>query len=252
MAWQLDSGTADLMVAVRKAAAALGDPDPVERPRHSLEMLGLVDRCKSLFAATHLLLERGFVHEAVILDRPLFTDSLFLAEYASVDEQRRVELVIGWSKASIASLESLFRDGAADAQTLAARRTQSAARHKELEEYARRHNARSKRWQPDEHAKDLAIKHGREDGFRTLVVVQQFVHGATSATAGRYSKVAEDTVEVGGPAVDLDSWAEAAGLFAADSMLHATRAACRIFDWQEPLELDDLFQQVERAAENLE
>jgi hypothetical protein len=64
-------------------------------------VLALFDRCRSLLGAIRLLLAHGFVHEAVMLGRSLFTDSLMLAEYASADERRRVELVIGWSIASL-------------------------------------------------------------------------------------------------------------------------------------------------------
>jgi hypothetical protein len=64
-------------------------------------VLALFDRCRSLLGAIRLRLAHGFVHEAVMLGRSLFTDSLMLAEYASADERRRVELVIGWSIASL-------------------------------------------------------------------------------------------------------------------------------------------------------
>jgi hypothetical protein len=40
-----------------------------ERVWHELEILALFDRCRSLHRATLLLLEQGFVHEAVMLDR---------------------------------------------------------------------------------------------------------------------------------------------------------------------------------------
>jgi hypothetical protein len=40
-----------------------------ERVWHELEIRALFDRCRSLHRATLLLLEQGFVHEAVMLDR---------------------------------------------------------------------------------------------------------------------------------------------------------------------------------------
>jgi hypothetical protein len=250
--WKLDSESDELVTAVRKVAAALGDPGPTERPRHSLEVLALVDRCRSMLVATHLLLERGFVHEAVMLGRPLFTDSLMLAEYAAANETRRVELVMGWSIASLGAVEGLFRDARRlRGKDVAAALTGLAERRKAHEDYARRHGARLKAWWPDAHAKELALKHGREDEYGALLVTQQFVHGATSAISARYTKVTEDTVEVGGPAVDLETWGRSAALFAANSMLHAARAGCSIFAWQEPPRIDELFEKIEQASDEL-
>jgi hypothetical protein len=59
------------------------------------------------------------------------------------------------------------------------------------------------------------------------------------------TKIADDTLAVGGPAADFDTWAPPAGLFAANSLLHACRAACDIFAWDEPAELQTLLDQVD-------
>jgi hypothetical protein len=251
--WKLDSATNDLAAAVRKVGADIGDTEPVKRPRHSLEVLGLFDRCRSLFAATHLLLTHRFVHEAVMLGRPLFTDSLMLTEYASANETQRVELVMGWSIASLAAVEGIFLDARRSrGKDVAAALTGLAERRREYEEYARRQGVeRLRAWQPDDHAKRLASKHGREDEYGALLVTQQFVHGSTSAVSTRVSKIAEDTVEVGGSAVDLESWGRAAALFGANSMLHAARAGCGIFGWQEPPKVEELFQRVKQASDDL-
>lgn len=97
--------------------------------------------------------------------------------------------------------------------------------------------------------KRLALKHGRADEYTALLVTNQFLHGGTAAVSGRYSQVTENTVEVGGPAVELETWARDAGLFAANSMLHAARAACAIFGWEEPPELEELLQRIETMVE---
>jgi hypothetical protein len=60
------------------------------------------DRWRSLLGAIRLLIAHNFAHEAVMLGRALFTDSLTLAEYAARDERGRAELVIGWSMAGLA------------------------------------------------------------------------------------------------------------------------------------------------------
>jgi hypothetical protein len=68
----------------------VGAGERTERIWHELEILALFDRCRSLHRAVLVLLSHdGFVHEAVMLGRPLFTDSLALAELAAVDEKRR-------------------------------------------------------------------------------------------------------------------------------------------------------------------
>ncbi|HEV3477897.1 MAG TPA: hypothetical protein VG144_00450 [Gaiellaceae bacterium] len=76
-----------------------------------------------------------------------------------------------------------------------------------------------------------------------------FVHGSTLAVSQRYSRAADETVAVGGPAVELDLWARDAGLFAAHSLLHATRAICRIFGWPEPPDVERLLKRVEEIFE---
>lgn len=244
MKWRLDSETMDVMTAASKLVGELGGGELAERPRHSLDVLALFDRCRSLLGAIRLLLAHGFVHEAVMLGRPLFTDSLMLAEYASADERRRVELVIGWSIASLGAVEGLFRDAGSRGEDVAEALSKLAERRAELEEYARRHGAGSRSWQPDDHAKQLALKQGRGDEYTALLVANQFVHGATAAVSERYSQVTENTVEVGGPAVELETWARDAGLFAANSALHAARAACAIFGWEEPPELEALLRRI--------
>jgi hypothetical protein len=188
-----------------------------------------------------------------MLGRPLFTDSLMLAEYASANERRRVELVMGWSMASLAAVEGIFLDARRlRGKDVAAALTGLTERRREYEDYARRHGARSRAWRPDDHAKELALKHGREDEYGAFLVTQQFVHGATSAISARYSKVTEDTVAVGGPAVDLETWGRSAALFAANSMLHAARAGCAIFGWREPPQIDELFEKIKQASDELD
>jgi hypothetical protein len=68
-----------------------------EGPRHFLEILALYDRCSSVFNAICVLLKNGHVHEPVLLTRPLFTESLMLAELAATPEPQRAGLVLGWA-----------------------------------------------------------------------------------------------------------------------------------------------------------
>jgi hypothetical protein len=119
---------------------------------------------------------------------------------------------------------------------------------RQLNSYARRHDAGTIRpWRPDE--KKLANERGRGDEYLDFRLTHHFVHGSTVALTQRYTKVGDDTIEVGGPAAHLAVWAEGAALFAASSLLHATQAASRIYDWSEPRELADLMHRTEELAE---
>jgi hypothetical protein len=238
------------MTKTGKLVAALGGGEIFKQPRHLLEILALFDRCRSMLGATQHLLLHNFVHEAVMLGRPLFTDSLALTELAAVDERKRGGLVLGWEMASLAGLEGVFR--AVESHTDMSRGfAYIKERRAQVERYARRHGFSTRQWKPDDHARDLAEKHGRGEEYGDLLITHHFVHGTTIATSQRYSLVGEETVEIGGPAVNLELWANSAGLFAASSTLHAARAVCRILGWDEPGELEALLAESETLAEKL-
>lgn len=239
-----DDPVIELMTEASTVVGSVGGGAVAERRRHELDVLGVFDRCRSLLGAIRLLLANKFTHEAVMLGRPLFADSLFLMEYAAVDERRRTDMVVGWTMASLSDLEGIVRSKADDAalRTIAAQRTA-------LEGYARRHGARTRFWRPDDHVKPLSKKHGRTEEYTGLLVAQHFVHGSTLAVSQRYAQVSEDSIEVGGPAVEHDAWARDAGLFAAESTLLAARAACAIFGWEEPPEIERLLRRIEEMVE---
>jgi hypothetical protein len=231
----------DRMTRVSLLAGSLGGGATSERPRHDLEVLGLFDRCRSLLGAVRLLLAHNFVHEAVMLGRPLFTDSLALAEFAAVDARRRGELVVGWALGGLADLEGIVRHASSPSEDASDEQLfDLGPRRAELEAYARRHGFSTKHWRPDDHAKTLAEKHGRGGEYAALLITHQFVHGSANAVSQRYSKATDDTVAIGGPAAQLEVWASDAGNFASYSTLHAARAACKIFGWAEPSELAEL------------
>jgi hypothetical protein len=239
------------MTRVSTLVGSLGGGRYSKRARHEIDVVALFDRCRSMLGAIRLLLAHNFVHEAVILGRPLFTDSLALAELASIDEKRRGDLVIGWELGSLDALEGILRDDESRGVDQSDGLAKVAERRSEVEAYARREGFRTRRWQPDDHAKALADKHGRGDEYSALLLTHLFVHGTTLATAQRYSQVAEDAVEIGGPAVELRVWANDAGLFAAVSTLYAARAICQILGWEEPPELETLLAECEARAERL-
>jgi hypothetical protein len=238
--------TKQLLASVSTLAAGVGGGEAVERPRHHLEIAATYDRCRSLFGAVCLLLASGFVHEAVILVRPLFTDSLMLAEMAALEEPRRLKLIVAWWLDSLAELEGTFREARSRGDDVTTELAHIQQRRGDLHEYARERGIRTRKWRPDRHAKALASKHGRGGEYVDLLITHHFVHGSTLAGEQRYSRDEDDAVAVGGPAADLETWAPGTAHFAATSMLHATRAVCEIFRWPEPPELERLLQHVLR------
>src|SRR5262245_3311648 len=132
-----DKPMLDLLTKASECVAGLGGHEMVGDP-HDADVLALFDRCRSMLGAIRLLLWQDFVHEAVLLGRPLFNDSLTLAELARVEYSRRAELVIGWKMASLADLEGVALhqqsrgdDATEELQWIAEQRAQ-------VEEYARR------------------------------------------------------------------------------------------------------------------
>jgi hypothetical protein len=192
-----------------------------------------------MVGATRLLLGHDFVHEAVILARPLFTDSLTLAEIAAARETERKQLALGREMAGLADLEGVLREAESRGGNIEIGMAKIAERRADLEDFARRENP--------EHAplaagqlKDLAAKHREGDEYLDLRFTHLFVHGSTSVTMDRFSQQDDGTWEVDVPAADFKRWANGTGFFAAHSGLRAGRAACLIFGWDESRQLQVL------------
>jgi hypothetical protein len=220
-----------------------------ERVWHELEILGLFDRCRSLHRAVLLLLEHGFVHEAVMLNRPLFTDSLALAELAAADDKRRGSLVVGWALGSWRQLRGYFLDRGSRGHDVAAEVEALAKREGEVKKYARDHGYNTKHWQPDDDAKRLADAHGRGSEYGAMLVAGMFVHGLATVTSERYWRTDEGVYVVGGQSPAAKPYERDAGLFASHSMLLAARAVCRLFGWAEPTELTKLLAELEQETQ---
>jgi hypothetical protein len=104
----LDEEARELLQEVADMAGTIGDEAPVERFYHEHEVGTLFDRCRGMFDAVLVLLDNGFVQEAAMLCRPLFVDSLALAEIAAADEKRRISLVVGRQLNAIADIDGIF------------------------------------------------------------------------------------------------------------------------------------------------
>jgi hypothetical protein len=207
---------------------------------YELEIAALFNRCRSLHTAVHLLLAQGFTHEAVILGRPLFIDSLALAEFAAVDEKQRGSLAVGWMLKSLQHLEGFWLDRQSRGDDVTYELAHMERQRREIQEYASSRGYGTSHWQPDNHAKGLADKHGRGSEYAGLLVSHMFVQGATTVTSEHYSWTDEGAV-VGGHQ-SSKRWERDAGLFASHSMLRGARDAGRVFGWAEPSELHELLE----------
>jgi hypothetical protein len=242
------SEVVELLARTANLMGPVARDGPRESPRYLLEIYALYDRCRSMLAAIRLLLEHDFAHEAVIRTRPLITDSLVLSELAALDEDRRVQRVIGWELHSLSSLR----------RTLDATGEHSAVvawideRETQITEYARKLNVGTRHWKPDRQAKELARRHDRLPEYFDIHIAHHFVHGSTLATSQRYSQDSRGNITVGGPAVRRAFWAVAAGCSAAQSALLATRSFCTIVGVPEPEALDLLLADVEQYAHRLQ
>jgi hypothetical protein len=242
----LDEKTRKLLQEVADAASEIGDEGPVERCYHEHEIGTLLDRCRGMFAALLLLLDNGFVQEAAVFCRPTFVDSLALAEIAVADETRRISLVVGRQLDAIADIEGIFREMQARGdEEVMGNLEHGAQRRWRVEEYARRHDAGTKRWRPEDHAKTLADKHGRGADYASYRMTHHFVHGSAAITQDRSSLDDENVARVGGHYLDVEVWEQPTALFGAYSLAFACRAACSTFGYQEPSELKDLLERLE-------
>jgi hypothetical protein len=88
----LDAEIGGVLKRVRRLLGSIGGGEIRELLTHYVGIIALFDRSRNLFAAIHVLLREGFPHEAMILARPLLTDSLALQELAAADEERRRSL----------------------------------------------------------------------------------------------------------------------------------------------------------------
>jgi hypothetical protein len=223
--------------------------EAVEVPPYLHDVAALFDRCRGMFNAVLVLLDKGFAHEATILCSPLFVDSLALAEIADADDSRRVGLIVGRRLAALADVDALFRETQAhgdDEVSDALARLADARRS--AEELARRHGADATPWQPDDQVERLADSQGRGDEYSAYLTASLFSRGSAAATDERFSVGDDKVIEIGGEAINVESWSTPTALFAAQSVAHACRAPCQVLGYSEPAGLADAIARIEELA----
>jgi hypothetical protein len=242
----LDEETREVLQEVADIAGTIGDEAPVERFYHEHEVGTLFDRCRGMFGAVRVLLANDFVQEAALFCRPMFVDSLALAEIAAADEKRQISLVVGRQLDAIADIEGIFREMKARGDQEVVRNLEHmAARRRKVEKYARRHDASTRHWNPEDQVKALADKHGRGGEYTSYRMTSHFVHGSAAITEHRSSVDDEDVARIGQPHLNVDVWERPTALFAAYSLALACRAICSIFGYNEPDELGEVLERIE-------
>jgi hypothetical protein len=251
----------DVSAVKRKIDKLMGDVDqistmlgeqPVEDPRPAVlnilrSILAIFDRCRSTFAGVRVLLRGDLVHESVILARPLFTDSLVLAELASANETRRADLVVRLILNGINDFENITQEAAANGDDVTDEREWIERQRQEVRAFVAREGLRvPKSWPPAE--KTLAFRHGRRDELLDFRMTHWFVHGSGLVLLQRYTREGEGVVRVGGKAVALEPWRLGTAIFASTSMLYATRAALVIIEREEPPALAAMLDYIDELA----
>ena len=227
-----------LLWGVRDVAASISAPG-VERPTHYGPIMQLYSRLRDTYDAMLDLIARRFGHEATILARPLFTESLMLGELAAVGEPDRATLVIGWWMRSLTDLEGMYdlAERLGDDKTiLSMQRELLKSRRQEFQRYARRRGAGTKTWKPNE--PNMAHKQGRERDLVDFEFANLFVHAGARILEARATRDADGILGIGRDRIQLEGWATNAALFGARSMLEGTRSICTILELEEPTAVD--------------
>lgn len=230
------------LLAETDSATALTDFGDVERSYMEGEVAMVWSRARGLFAAARCLLDQGLVHEAAILTRPLFEDSLVLTEMASVSQEGRVAIAVSRKLDALARLEGIFRRMEKRGEGVEGNMAYIAQRSSALRTYARRSGVSTGWTQKLDKLAKRHHRYGKEyDGY---LLSHQFVHGSAAITEMQASEDGEALV-VGGEAVDTERWQLPTAVSLAYSMALTQRATCRILGLEEPDGLSALIDKIE-------
>ena len=204
-------------------------------------------RCYSLFQAILLLLPKRFGEEALLLARPLFTDSLRLAELAE-HESRRPQLILGWMNRSIEELKGLFRHSAKIGLDKNPEQIEAKlADHQKdiLSLRAKYHVSKLAKFRSEA---DAASRYGRGDDFWTFLLSHEIIHGSDAAFLFRRSPVKDGHMHLLAQTED-PKLLDAIGAYSALSMMMAIDATSKILGWSLPQDFSQLREQLEHIPE---
>lgn len=231
----MDNEVRSLMLEVGEIAGRIGDGDvPATRTPHEHDVATLFDRCRGMHGAVVLLLDNGFIQEAAALGRPLFVDSLALAEVAAADETRRIELLAARRLEAFADMKGIFLEMQARGDDDVAKNIAFVDElYRQAETYARRHGAGTRHWRPDGDIKQLADSRGRGKEVIAYRMAHHFVHGSPAITDDRSWLDEEGVAHVGGPTTSYGVYEAPAAMFASYSLAMACLATCEILGYGE-------------------
>jgi hypothetical protein len=143
-----------------------------------IPMFSIFGRARDLVGSSAELIGAGRANTALVLQRPLFEDSVLLAAMAAESDTGRIELAARWLWNSYNEADGLLlyakqlkpEDGWYSEELTAAMRV----RRQELERFLA---SRKLKAAPDFNWKHLARKTGREDDLVEYAISQQAVHG---------------------------------------------------------------------------
>ena len=233
----------DLFNRVSDLVRHLPPRGKINLPIHDSLILAMYWRSLSLFRGVMTLLEKNLAEEALILGRSLFTESLWLMELSEA-EAHRARLVLGWMRHSYEEIKGLFRE----AQRMGLDQNAGeviahyVSQQGKLQDYARRHGIGP--FKKFRSQADAAKRFGRHDDYWTYLLSHEMVHGSDAAFVFRRRKINKDAFAVFSETTDPEI-VEAVGAFAAKSLLAAAKATIHIFHWQQPAEIDILYQKLE-------
>jgi hypothetical protein len=205
-------------------------PGPHNHPAFDRLVVAVHRRVRRLARAILLTLDAGFPHEAAILGRSLFEDSLRLGVLASADAVTRTGLIASWMVNSMSHAETMLREGerggafdpAERAAVLAERRTR-------IELAAKQYGVKGK-WPRFGSEAQMAKQLNRRDELRSYLFASQVTHGAETSFFFDRDPVGDNERD-GLIAAPLDEVAGAALVLAAFGILRGHIASAKILGW---------------------
>jgi len=198
----------------------LGDESVQEFTPWTGHAISMFSHARELLVASTVLLERNMVGPAFVLQRPLFEDSLRLAEYAAASDVAKVGLIAAWLRAGLKKALGLAQKAARDGGEVEAGviRTNVADQRNKIDRALKRHGAVAT---PFMNVETAAKAFGREDDLPGYEMSHHAVHSDDLVHSMSREMGNEGVMAVGkSRRVYLDAVAE----LAARSGLHLARS----------------------------
>jgi hypothetical protein len=198
----------------------LGKDEVREFSPWTANAISMFGHARQLLIASAVLLERRLPGPAFVLQRPLFEDSLRLAEFSGSSEAERIALMASWRRIGLKKVDGLAqkaaRDGAVD--DAAALRTHVMDELNKIDAALKRRRVTAKDFM---NAEKAAVAFGREDDYPAYEMSHQAVHGNDLVHLISRETNDEGVLIIGKP---KQQYVDAIAEWAAHSGLHLTRS----------------------------